>query len=130
MIVRVFIWGVFESSTTIDELRDTLAPLDAPSTWLWNEASERFGALVVGDELPDGLAEARALIGREPDAYEEFDTTLAARNPRAHRRSDVGRVARRSSRVLRQPLLDTGITPLLELLTEFRPVAPCTRSCR
>ena len=74
MIVRVFIWGIFESSTTIDELRDLLEPLHSPSTWLWNEASERFGALVVGDELPDGLGEARGLIGREPDAYEEFET--------------------------------------------------------
>jgi hypothetical protein len=73
-VVRLFLWGLFDSSTTIDELHDTLPALEPPSHWLWNEASERFGALVVGDELPDALAEARRLIGREPDAYEEFDT--------------------------------------------------------
>jgi hypothetical protein len=74
VVVRLFIWGLYDSSTTIDELRDTLPPLEEPSTWLWNEASERFGALVAGDELPDALGEARALIGRDADAYEEFDT--------------------------------------------------------
>ena len=75
MVVRLFLWGLFDSATTIDELRDKLPPLEPPSSWLWNDASERFGALVIGDELPDALATARALVGREPDAYEEFDTS-------------------------------------------------------
>jgi hypothetical protein len=74
VVVRLFLWGLYDSSTTIDELRDTLSPLEAPSTWLWNDAAERFGALIAGDELPAGLAEARALIGRDADAFEEFDT--------------------------------------------------------
>jgi hypothetical protein len=74
MVVRLFLWSLYDSSTTIDELRDTLPALDAPSTWLWNEASERFGALIADEELPEALGEARALIGRDADAYEEFDT--------------------------------------------------------
>jgi hypothetical protein len=74
VIVRLFLWGLFESSTTIDELHSRLEALEPPSAWLWNEGSERFGALVVGDELPPGLADARRLIGREPDVYEEFET--------------------------------------------------------
>ena len=130
MIVRVFIWALFDSSTTIDELRDTLAPLDVPSTWLWNEASERFGALVVGDELPDGLAEARALIGREPDAFEEFDTRLLAaqdRSPLARTPVAQHPEARSWSSPRRPTRFLTRGTPFTSLSSGLWPVA---RSCR
>ena len=73
MIVRILLWSLFDSKTTIDELRERLPDLAAPSTWLWNEASERFGLVVVGDDLPDDLGLIRNLIGREPEAFEEFD---------------------------------------------------------
>ena len=73
MIVRLLIWSLFESKTTIDELRDALAELEPPNTWIWNEASERFGVVTFGDELPEEVAAARELIGREPDVAEEFD---------------------------------------------------------
>jgi hypothetical protein len=73
VIVRLLIWSLFDSKTTIGELRDSLAELEPPSAWIWNEASERFGVVVFGDELPEGLAQAQALIGRDPDVAEEFD---------------------------------------------------------
>ncbi len=73
MIVRILIWSLFNSKTTIDELRDSLPELEPPTTWIWNEASERFGLVAVGDEIPEAIAEARELVGREPDVYEEFD---------------------------------------------------------
>ena len=73
MIVRVLIWSLFDSKTTIDELRDALPELEAPSTWIWNEAADRFGLVAVGDELPEEIAQVRELVGREPDVYEEFD---------------------------------------------------------
>ena len=73
MIVRLLIWSLFDSKTTIDELRDSLPELDPPSAWLWNEASERFGLVAIGDEVPPEVAQARELVGREPDVYEEFD---------------------------------------------------------
>jgi len=74
VIVRILIWSLFESKTTIDELRDAVAPLEAPDAWIWNEASERFGVVSFGDdELPDAVAHARELIGADPDVYEEFD---------------------------------------------------------
>ena len=73
MIVRLLIWSLFESKTTIDELRDSLAELEPPNAWIWNEASERFGVVTFGDELPEEVAGARELIGREPDVAEEFD---------------------------------------------------------
>jgi hypothetical protein len=73
MVVRILIWSLFDSKTTIDELRDTLPELESPSTWIWNEASDRFGLVAFGDELRQEVAEARELVGREPDVYEEFD---------------------------------------------------------
>jgi len=73
-VVRLFIWNVAESQTTIDELRDSVPDLDPPSTWIWNEASERFGVIVYGDELPESIGWAQDLVGSEPDVYEEFDS--------------------------------------------------------
>jgi hypothetical protein len=73
VIVRILIWSLFDTKTTIDELRGSLPELDPPSAWIWNEASERFGLVAFGDELPPEIAESQELIGREPDVYEEFD---------------------------------------------------------
>ncbi|HXG77128.1 MAG TPA: hypothetical protein VNJ53_11200 [Gaiellaceae bacterium] len=73
MVVRILVWSLFDSKTTIEELRAALPPLAEPSAWIWSEAGERFGALVHGDEVPEALTEARGLIGRDPDVYEEFD---------------------------------------------------------
>jgi hypothetical protein len=73
-VVRLFIWNVAESQTTIDELRDSVPDLDPPSSWIWNEASERFGVVVYGDELPESIGWAQDLVGSEPDVYEEFDS--------------------------------------------------------
>jgi hypothetical protein len=73
VVVRILIWSLFDSKTTIGELRESLPELEPPSAWIWNEASERFGLVLYGDELPPGAADARELVGREPDVYEEFD---------------------------------------------------------
>jgi hypothetical protein len=74
VILRLLIWNVFESKTTIDELRESLPELDAPSQWIWNEANERFGILAFGDDLPEAVGWAQDLVGGEPDVYEEFDS--------------------------------------------------------
>ena len=73
MIVRLLIWSLFDSQTTIDALREALPALDEPSMWLWSEPADRFGALVLGDELPEAVGWARDRIGDDPDVYEEFD---------------------------------------------------------
>ena len=72
-VVRLLIWNVFESKTTLDELRESLPELTAPSAWIWNEASERFGVIVYGEDLPESIGWAQDLVGDEPDVYEEFD---------------------------------------------------------
>lgn len=73
MVVRLLIWNVSESRSSIDELRESLPELIAPSYWIWNEATERFGAIVIGEDLPEAIGWAQDLVGEEPDVYEEFD---------------------------------------------------------
>ena len=79
MIARVLLWRLDERTPSFDELRERieeLEPLAAPGAFLVNEAAERIGALVVAEEdepPPAQLDELRALIGRDPDLYEEFD---------------------------------------------------------
>jgi hypothetical protein len=79
VIVRIVLWRLDERTPSFEELRDRLEelePLTAPSAFLVSEAAERLGALVVAEEdepAPAQLDDLRALIGREPDLYEEFD---------------------------------------------------------
>ena len=72
MIVRFLIWNLFDSKTTIDELRDSLPELEPPSEWIWNEGSKRFGAVLHGGALPEAAGWATDLIGANADVYEEF----------------------------------------------------------
>ncbi len=74
MIVRLLIWNVSESDTAIDELRESLPELVPPSAWLWNDATERFGVMVFGEDLPEAIGWAQDLVGAEPDVYEDFDS--------------------------------------------------------
>jgi hypothetical protein len=73
VIARVLLWSLFDSKTTIDELRTQLPHLPSPSAWLWNEASERFGLIAFDDDPPSGLEHVRDLIGHEPEVFEQFD---------------------------------------------------------
>ena len=74
MIVRILIWSIFDSKTTVDELREGLPPLEPPSEWIWSGSGERFGIVTFGDDVPEAVSWARDLIGDDPDVYEEFDT--------------------------------------------------------
>ncbi len=71
--MRLLIWNIAESKSSIAELRESLPDLDLPSRWIWNEAAERFGVFAFGDDLPETVGWAQDLIGGEPDVYEEFD---------------------------------------------------------
>jgi hypothetical protein len=74
VIVRILIWGLFDSRTSMEELQEGLPALTAPSEWIWSESSERFGIVFFGEDLPESVGWARDLIGSDPDVYEEFDT--------------------------------------------------------
>jgi hypothetical protein len=71
-IARILIWSLFDSKTTLDELRERLPELQDGDVWISNAAADRFGLISFAEEVPD-LGEVRALIGREPEVFEEFD---------------------------------------------------------
>jgi len=73
VIARVLLWSLFDSKTTFEELREQLPAVEPPSEWIWNEASDRFGLILFGDDLPEGIQQIRDLIGHEPEVFEEFD---------------------------------------------------------
>ena len=72
MIARILIWNLFDSKTTLEELREHLPTLPDGDVWIANEAQDRFGLISFGDPLPH-LAEIPELIGNDPAVAEEFD---------------------------------------------------------
>jgi hypothetical protein len=73
VIVRIFLWNLANSKTTLDELRGQLPAIESGDAWISNEASERFGLITFSAGTPRGLSHVRELIGRDPDVGEEFD---------------------------------------------------------
>jgi hypothetical protein len=72
VIARILIWNLFDSKTTLEELRDQLPDLPEGDTWVANPAQDRFGLISFSDELPD-LQWVRDLIGEDAQVVEEFD---------------------------------------------------------
>jgi hypothetical protein len=87
VIVRLVLWNLADSKTTIAELRRYLRDESVDAfeeveglrfkAWISDEATERWGAVYVWEseeaarrELP---GKARELIGKDPDIGEEFD---------------------------------------------------------
>ena len=87
MIVRIVLWNLAESKTTIDELRrylrdesvDTFEELPGLrlKTWISDPAVERWGAVYLWESAEAAAqalpSRARELIGKDPDVWEEFD---------------------------------------------------------
>jgi hypothetical protein len=72
VIARILIWNLFDSKTTLDELREQLPELPDGDAWITNDAQERFGLISYSDPPPD-LSRVQELIGTEPQVAEEFD---------------------------------------------------------
>src|SRR5689334_18208156 len=87
MLIRLVIWNLADSKTTIGELRRYLADesvdafAEVPGlrfkAWFSDEATERWGAIYFWESreaaeqpLP---SRARELIGKDPEIGEEFD---------------------------------------------------------
>jgi hypothetical protein len=87
VLLRVVLWNLADSKTTIEELRRYLRDesveqfAEVPGlrfkAWISDEATERWGAVLLWEspeaaqqELP---SPARELIGKDPDVVEEFD---------------------------------------------------------
>jgi hypothetical protein len=90
MLVRLVLWNLADSKTTIHELRRYLrdesvdAFAEVPGlrfkVWLSDEATERWGAVYVWESraaseeaLHAQVSRARELIGKDPDIAEEFE---------------------------------------------------------
>jgi hypothetical protein len=72
VIARILIWNLFDSKTTLEEVREHLPTLPEGDLWIVNEAQDRFGVISFGDKPPD-LGEVPELIGDQPAVAEEFD---------------------------------------------------------
>jgi hypothetical protein len=72
VLARILIWSLYDSKTSLEELRAHLPDLPEGDRWISNEAHERLGLITFGDELPD-LGGVPRLIGKEPEVAEEFD---------------------------------------------------------
>ena len=87
MLVRLVLWSLADSQTTIGELRRYLADesVDAFAeveglrfkAWISDEVTERWGAVYLWESAEAASqalpSKARELIGKEPDLVEEFD---------------------------------------------------------
>jgi hypothetical protein len=73
VIVRLLLWNLADSTTTLEELRPRLEP--SPNrTWISDEATERFGVVETWDDEPGEFPrELIDLIGKEPELAEEFN---------------------------------------------------------
>ena len=72
MTVRLLLWNVADSKTTLDELRAKLPDLPEGDVWISDPASERFGLISFSGSLRD-VQRIRDLIGKDPEVGEEFE---------------------------------------------------------
>jgi hypothetical protein len=72
MTVRLLLWNLADSKTTLDELLAKLPDLPEGDHWISDPAGERFG-LISFSEADEPVAEARELIGKNPEIGEEFE---------------------------------------------------------
>ncbi len=87
MLVRLVLWSLGDSQTTVGELRRYLrdesvdAFADVPGlrfkAWISDAATERWGAVYVWESRKAAdqavPSRARELIGKDPEIVEEFD---------------------------------------------------------
>jgi hypothetical protein len=73
VIVRLLLWNLADSKTSLKEVRPWLEP--SPNrTWISDEATERFGVIETWEEAAgDFPEEIRELIGKDPEIAEEFE---------------------------------------------------------
>ncbi|HEY6151193.1 MAG TPA: hypothetical protein VIW19_11790 [Gaiellaceae bacterium] len=72
MTVRLLLWNVGDSKTTLDELRAKLPDLPEGDHWISDPATERFGLISFSGSLI-AMGRVRELIGKDPEIGEEFE---------------------------------------------------------
>jgi hypothetical protein len=87
VVVRIVLWSLATSATSVDELRRYLREesvdefAEVPGlrfkAWIADEATERWGAVYLWESAEDAEqalpGRARDLIGKNPDVVEVFD---------------------------------------------------------
>jgi hypothetical protein len=72
LTLRLLLWNLADSKTTLDELKAKLPELPDGDHWIADPASERFGLISFSGEL-DEVERIRNLIGKDPEIGEEFE---------------------------------------------------------
>ncbi len=72
MTVRLLLWSLADSKTTLDELRARLPALPEGDVWISHEPSERFGLISFSGSMAE-VEKVRDLIGHDPEVGEEFE---------------------------------------------------------
>jgi hypothetical protein len=72
MTVRLLLWNIADSKTTLDELRAKLPDLPDGDHWISDAATERFGLISFSGSL-QAMGRIRELIGKDPEIGEEFE---------------------------------------------------------
>ena len=72
MTVRLFLWNLADSKTTLDELRANLPALPDGDVWISDASTDRFGLIAFSGSL-GALGGIRDLIGKDPEIGEEFE---------------------------------------------------------
>jgi hypothetical protein len=73
VIVRLLLWNLADSKTTLEELRPRLEQ-STNRTWISDESTERFGVVETWDDEPGEFPrEIVDLISKDPEIAEEFD---------------------------------------------------------
>jgi hypothetical protein len=73
VIVRLLLWNLADSKTSLDELRPRL-PESEHRTWISHADTDRFGVIEHWEDAPEDFPrELLDLIGADPVLYEEFD---------------------------------------------------------
>lgn len=72
MPVRILLWNLADSKTTLEELRAQLPELPEGDAWVSHEPTERFGLISFSGSMA-GAQKVRDLIGKDPEIGEEFE---------------------------------------------------------
>ena len=73
MTFRLFLWNLADSKTSLEEVRAKLPDLPEGDHWISDAAGERFGLISFSEDDATAAAEARELIGKDPEVGEEFE---------------------------------------------------------
>jgi hypothetical protein len=72
LTVRLLIWSLADSKTSLEELRVKLPDPPEGDAWISDPVGERFG-LISFSAADEPAARARELIGKDPEVGEEFE---------------------------------------------------------